>query len=109
MTQLRLPPATTLGTVRLQVSELERSIDYYERVIGLVAVKQGARRADLTTAGGAMTIVELCERRFASPVPKRGRWGSTILRFCSRTGPRSVVYSATWLSPAREPECPIIS
>ncbi len=75
MTQFSLPPATTLGTVRLQVSDLERSVDYYERVIGLVAVKQGARRADLTAAGGAMTIVELCERRLASPVPKRGRLG----------------------------------
>lgn len=75
MAQFRLPDLTTLGSVRLQVSDLERSIDYYERLIGLVAVKQGARRADLTAQGAGMTLVELSERRFASPVPRRGRLG----------------------------------
>ena len=33
----QLPDATTLGPVHLQVSDLARSLDYYQRVIGLRA------------------------------------------------------------------------
>ena len=32
----RLPDATRIGRVRLQVADLQRSLDYYERVLGLV-------------------------------------------------------------------------
>ncbi|MGH7658784.1 MAG: VOC family protein, partial [Gemmatimonadales bacterium] len=30
----RLPDSTRLGTVRLQVADLKRSLDYYEKVTG---------------------------------------------------------------------------
>lgn len=75
----RLPAATHLGPVRLQVAELERSIAYYESVLGLHLLDCGEARAALGTeagpAGERTVLVELRERPGAAPVPREGRLG----------------------------------
>jgi len=71
----RLPAATRLGPVTLQVSDLARSIAYYESVIGLRVLDRGAGTARLGAQGGGTALVELRERPGAQPVPRRGRLG----------------------------------
>jgi catechol 2,3-dioxygenase len=70
----RLPDATRLGRVTLQVADLARSLAYYERVIGLALLDRSAGTAVLGAAGGA-PFLELSERPGARPVPPRGRLG----------------------------------
>ena len=71
----RLPDETHVGRVRLQVSDLERSLAYYRDVIGFRALEQSADRAVLGTEGGDRPLVELVERAGATAVPRRGRIG----------------------------------
>ena len=70
----RLPPATRIGIVRLQVSDLSRSLAYYERVLGLRGLDRSGSTATLGTVGGT-PLLELRERPGARPVPRRGRLG----------------------------------
>jgi catechol 2,3-dioxygenase len=71
----RLPGETRLGSVRLQVADVKRSIDYYERVIGLRVIDRTAERATLGNTVEDDSIVELVQRAGARPVPRRGRLG----------------------------------
>ncbi len=71
----RLPEATRLGRVRLQVADLDRSIAYYEGVLGLRVTERGDGRALLAAHGDDATLVELRERPGARPAPQRGRLG----------------------------------
>jgi len=71
----RLPDATRLGPVLLQVADLDRSIAYYERVVGLRTLTRAGARATLGTHGDPSEIVELEEMPGANPVPRRGRLG----------------------------------
>jgi len=71
----RAPAATRLGRVRLQVADLERSLAWYGRVLGLRVVERAAFAASLAPHVGAPVLVELVERRGAAPVPARGRLG----------------------------------
>jgi catechol 2,3-dioxygenase len=71
----RLPAATRLGPVRLQVADLERSLEYYERVLGFRVIERGSDRALLAAHGDDTVLIELRERRGARPVPRRGRLG----------------------------------
>lgn len=71
----RLPDATRLGGVTLQVADLERSLAYYERVLGLAVASRGPSEAVLTPHGDAEPLVTLRERRGARPHPSRGRLG----------------------------------
>jgi catechol 2,3-dioxygenase len=71
----RLPDATRLGRVRLQVADLARSLEYYERVLGLRVITRGERGAELGTTDGKTVIVELRELRGARAVPHHGRLG----------------------------------
>lgn len=70
----RLPDATRLGRVRLQVGDLARSLPYYERVLGLRVVSRAASTVTLGTPDGT-AIVELHELPGATPVPHNGRLG----------------------------------
>jgi len=70
----RLPDATRLGAVRLQVADLARSLEYYTRVLGFRVVTRTDGAATLGTADGT-PIVELHESPGARPVPRRGRLG----------------------------------
>jgi catechol 2,3-dioxygenase len=71
----RLPDEVRLGAVRLQVADLARSIDYYERVIGLRTLDRTATTARLGVKDDGATLVELHERKGVAPVPRRGRLG----------------------------------
>ncbi|MFN2323051.1 MAG: VOC family protein [Trueperaceae bacterium] len=54
----RTPAATRLGDVRLQVADLERSLDWYERVLGLRVVT-----ADVAEALPACGLRRPAQRR----------------------------------------------
>ena len=71
----RLPDEVRLGALRLQVADLARSIDYYERVIGLRTLDRTATTARLGVKDDGATLVELHERKGVAPVPRRGRLG----------------------------------
>lgn len=71
----RLPEQTRLGRVRLQVADLDRSIAYYETVIGLRVVDRGDGAARLAPLGSDRVIVELREKAGARPVQLRGQIG----------------------------------
>ena len=71
----RLPDDTHVGAVRLQVSDLQRSISYYERVIGLRVRAQTASTAELGAHGDDRILVCLHEKRGISPAPRRGAFG----------------------------------
>ena len=71
----RLPAATRLGHVMLQVADLARSLGYYERVLGLRVLERTDVSATLGTHGADTPLVALVERRGASPVPHHGRLG----------------------------------
>ena len=73
--RFRLPPATHIGVVRLQVAEIQRSVDYYERVLGFRVVRRDASRAALGTVGDDSPIIELRERPGARRHPRRGQLG----------------------------------
>ncbi|HEY2376762.1 MAG TPA: VOC family protein [Gemmatimonadaceae bacterium] len=71
----RLPNETHLGRVRLQVSDLARSLAYYERVLGLRVIEKSDGHVVLGAHGDDRPLVELKELRGAKPVPRRGRIG----------------------------------
>ena len=71
----RLPHETRIGRVVLQVAELERSIAYYETVVGLRVIARESQRAVLGAHGDDRPLVELRQRTGARPVPRRGRLG----------------------------------
>jgi catechol 2,3-dioxygenase len=71
----RLPPALGLGSVRLEVADLSRSLAYYEKVLGLQPIRRQGDTASLGAAGDSAVLVELHEWPGATPVPRRGRLG----------------------------------
>jgi catechol 2,3-dioxygenase len=71
----RLPAATKLGRVALQVADLHRSLPFYEQVLGLRGLESSRDRVILGAHGADAPIVELRERPGARPVPRRGRLG----------------------------------
>jgi catechol 2,3-dioxygenase len=98
----RLPDALRLGHVRLQVSDLERSLEYYTSVLGLEARRIDRASAALHPTGEPAPLVELVERpgttaigansrlglyHFAILVPDRAALGR-FLGHLARTGTR---------------------
>jgi catechol 2,3-dioxygenase len=78
----RLPASTRLGTVRLQVADLERSVAFYERVLGLRVVERDAVGAALAAHDDPRVLVSLTERRGARTAgrpPKLGLYHYAIL------------------------------
>lgn len=71
----RLPEDTHVGRVRLQVSDLSRSIEYYQSVIGLRVQDRTAGAAVLGPQDDESALVELHERAGAGRVPANGRLG----------------------------------
>jgi catechol 2,3-dioxygenase len=70
----RLPDATRVGAVRLQVSDLPRSLEYYERVVGLRVLDRDAESARLAPRDDERTLVELHTRPGITP-GRRGALG----------------------------------
>ncbi len=71
----RLPDSTALGPVRLQIAELERSLAFYESVLGLRVLERDGARAALGAQGDDRVLVELNERPGARAAGRRGRLG----------------------------------
>lgn len=71
----RLPAATEVGQVRLQVADLERSLDYYGRILEMRTLQRDAGTAILGSGGPDRPLVELHERPGATSQPVRGRLG----------------------------------
>lgn len=71
-----LPSDTTLGAVHLQVADVERSLAYYEGVLGLRALEQASDRASLVAGEeGGPVLVSLHRHAGAHPAPRRARLG----------------------------------
>jgi|SRR5687768_14159987 len=71
----RLPARTRIGVVRLQVSDLARSLGYYEQVLGFRTLANSAGTATLGATNSETPILELREKPGVRPVPRRGRLG----------------------------------
>ncbi|MBN2980329.1 MULTISPECIES: VOC family protein [Cohnella] len=98
----RIHPETEIGNVHLRVSHLQRSIQYYEEVIGFKLLKREGSVAQLTAEGGTeplLIIEELSgavatERRrtaglyhFAILVPTRKALGLSVRNLARRNVP----------------------
>lgn len=71
----RLPGAARVGRVRLQVADLERSRDWYTRVLGFRVLEGEGARVVLGAEGESTPLIELHERPGAAPAPRGGRPG----------------------------------
>ena len=71
----RLPDQTHIGAVRLQVAELDRSLEYYQEVLGLRVLLRAPQQASLGAAGASRPLVELHEQQGVQPVPRGGLLG----------------------------------
>lgn len=70
----RLPDATKLGRVSLQVADLTRSLAFYEGVLGFQVTRKANGHATLAAADGT-SVVELHEKPGVRAVPRRGLLG----------------------------------
>jgi len=71
----RLPEAMRLGPVRLEVADLERSLDYYEKVIGLRVINRAGRTVALGPVDENTVLVGLSEVLGAAPHQYNERLG----------------------------------
>ena len=71
----RLPDDAHLGAVRLQISDLDRSVRWYGEVLGLDVLSRSERSAELGVKADGRTLVALREKKGIRPVPKRGLLG----------------------------------
>ena len=73
--EYRLPESTHLGRVRLQVANLDRSLAFYQEVLGMRVIDRNGDTARLGSHGEDREIVHLHELSSARPVPQRGLLG----------------------------------
>ena len=71
----RLPDATHVGRVRVQVRDLQRSLDFYTGVIGLRAVERDTNSASLAAHDDDRPLVRLHADPSTQPAPRRGAFG----------------------------------
>ena len=71
----RLPGATRLGQVRLQVADLTRSVPFYQDVFGLRVIERDSHRAVFAAYKDDAPLVELREQPGARPAPRKGALG----------------------------------
>lgn len=71
----RLPEGTRLGRVRLQIADVERSLAFYQEVLGLRVVERSSGQAGLVADGEERILIELIERPGARSAARRGRLG----------------------------------
>jgi len=73
--EYRLPDTTHLGRVRLQVANLDRSLDFYERVLGMRVIRRDTDSVSLGAHDDDREIVHLRQLKGVRPVPRRGLLG----------------------------------
>src|SRR5688500_6485173 len=71
----RLPTATRLGPVRLQVADLTRSVSFYQDVLGLRVLDNEESCAVLAPQEDETPLLEIRELVGARPVPRKGALG----------------------------------
>ena len=71
----RLPGDTHLGGLHLLVSDLERSLEYYQQVIGLTILSRERSSAALGAHGTRAPLLHLSTRPGIKPPPRGGRFG----------------------------------
>lgn len=71
----RLAGNIRLGPVHLQISDLARSVAFYEQTLGLRVVERGEVHATLAPQADLRTILVLHERAGAKPTRRRGQLG----------------------------------
>lgn len=71
----RMPADLSLGPVHLQVSDLKRSLAYYQKVLGLRLVRRDEGLATLGPMSEDRPLVVLREHAGATPVPPSRRLG----------------------------------
>ncbi len=74
-TGFRLPDATRLGSVHLDVADLDRSLAYYGEVLGFRILDRSAAQATLGAIDGSDPLVILNAVPGARPIPQEGRLG----------------------------------
>jgi len=74
-TAYRLPEATTLGAVVLQVANLQRSLAFYVDALGFHVMEEEAGWATLAPMDDPRVLIELRERTGARPAGRRGTLG----------------------------------
>jgi catechol 2,3-dioxygenase len=96
----RIAARTTVGAVYLTVSNLERSLDFYRRAVGLEILDQGTGRASIGVGGRELVV--LLEESGARPAE-----GFTGLYHFALLLPRRVDL-ARWLSHAAHDRIPLV-
>ena len=71
----RLPDSAHVGGVRLQVSDLSRSLDYYQHVLGLSVLDRSLNSAMLGAEGSRRELVRLHAKSGIRPAPRAGAFG----------------------------------
>jgi catechol 2,3-dioxygenase len=71
----RLPATLALGEVTLQVSGLERSLEYYQQVLGLRILSRSGREATLAAQDDDAPLVRLREQPGVAPLAGNGLLG----------------------------------
>lgn len=71
----RLPATTRLGAVRLQVTNLDRSLAYYQGLLGLALLDRSGAAASLGPAGATEPLLHLHERPRSQAPAGGGRLG----------------------------------
>ena len=94
-----LPPETRMGPVELTVSDLERSVDYYRRAIGLDVLEEAAGRASLGADGTQLLMLD--EMPGAQPAPR----STGLFHFALLVPERRAL--AAWLAHAIRQQLPL--
>jgi catechol 2,3-dioxygenase len=71
----RLPDETRIGRIRLQVFDIDRSVKYYEQVLGMRTIAGANKTVQLGAHGDDRILLELVEKPGARSVPRRGLLG----------------------------------
>jgi catechol 2,3-dioxygenase len=71
----RLPDSAHVGGVRLQVSDLSRSLDYDQHVLGLSVLDRSLNSAMLGAEGSRRELVRLHAKPGIRPAPRAGAFG----------------------------------
>jgi catechol 2,3-dioxygenase len=73
--EYRLPGASRVGRVRLQVSDIDQSLRFYERLLGFRVIVRSARHAILGPRHGSAELLELHAPPGVERAPGAGRLG----------------------------------